>query len=436
MAAPAKALPKSLRQINALADDMRHSVHEQGQKSQPKSKTEKSFAANEVPYAQLQTLYQDLLDRYKNSVEQRDDAVATSKRRQDAYLRKELQYREQLGSLEDRIRKATLDDPNGDTRMSTIVGMHDKIQKRIGDIQGQTTKVLQEQERDLIRAFRARLLDVTNELDKERKKNESGSVEWVAKCRKLTEELEWFRENTDKLTAENKRLMKENRASKRQLKTQEEDREFLIKQLVSVKKENARLRYSFEQANFSDQEQERIGLLPDALGGSKRQTLGGSSSIPKLGMSSMSQTLNLGSMGRSNTSRGQSRPDSAMTTSRVYAHMGEEKRFTDHIAKLQKKVAIESRKAKRLQTALTTELQGKSELQTFLKKCIEDVRNDIAQRKMSNRKARGLRGKAPIDPRTIPLEDFTPADRINVMEWLLSQDHVIYLIYSKLFPTQ
>ena len=47
---------------------------------------------------------------------------------------------------------------------------------------------------------------------------------------------------------------------KKNLKTQEEDREFLIKQLVSVKKENARLRYSFDQANFSEQEKQRIGL--------------------------------------------------------------------------------------------------------------------------------------------------------------------------------
>lgn len=69
----------------------------------------------------------------------------------------------------------------------------------------------------------------------------------MARCRKLTEELEWLRDLTDKLTAENKSVLKENRRFKRQMKTQEEDREFLIKQLVSVKKENARLRYSFDQ---------------------------------------------------------------------------------------------------------------------------------------------------------------------------------------------
>ena len=92
---------------------------------------------------------------------------------------------------------------------------------------------------------------MTDELERERKKNESGSVEWVQRCRKLTEELEWLRDLTEKLTGENKGYLKENKRYKRQLKTQEEDREFLIKQLVSVKKENARLRYSFEEAGVS-----------------------------------------------------------------------------------------------------------------------------------------------------------------------------------------
>ena len=41
----------------------------------------------------------------------------------------------------------------------------------------------------------------------------------------------------DKLTAENKQIIKENRRCERQIATQEEDRQFLIKQLVQVKKE-------------------------------------------------------------------------------------------------------------------------------------------------------------------------------------------------------
>ena len=73
----------------------------------------------------------------------------------------------------------------------------------------------------------------------------------MSRCRKLTEELEWLRDLTDKLTSENKNVLKDNRRFKRQMKTQEEDREFLIKQLVAVKRENARLRYTIEQVSDS-----------------------------------------------------------------------------------------------------------------------------------------------------------------------------------------
>ena len=56
----------------------------------------------------------------------------------------------------------------------------------------------------------------------------------------------WLRDLSDKLSAENKVLTRETKKYKRQVKAQEEDREFLIKQLVQVKKENARLRDKVE----------------------------------------------------------------------------------------------------------------------------------------------------------------------------------------------
>jgi hypothetical protein len=264
-------------------------------------------------------------------------------------------------------------------------------------------------------------MQVTAELQKEKKKSESGSVEWVAKCKKLTEELEWFRDLTDKLTAENKNVLKENRRFKRQLKTQEEDREFLIKQLVSVKKENARLRYSFDQANFSEKERERIGLGQE-----------GTSTPKLLGHESRSS----GQLRRSKTA--DDRPGSAKSRTLPQAlnspiSSDREARFQQLIRKLQKQLTGEQKRHRALKTQHTQELAARTVLQNFLKKCIEDVRIDIAERRKRERRQKGL-PPAPVDPRTIPLEEFTPADRINVMEWLLSQDHVIYLLYEKMFP--
>lgn len=413
----------------------------------------KDFSTDGVPHGNLQELYTDLLERYRKACEEKEEIANDAKTRQESYLRKELDYRQRLGQLEERIQTIHSDDSKGDIQMSHIRIMHGEIQDTITKIQGKTSKILKAQERDLIRAFRARLADVTDELEKEQKKNHSGSVEWVQRCQKLTEELEWLKDLTEKLTAENKNYLKENRRFKRQLKTQEEDREFLIKQLVAVKKENARLRYSYEQATLTGQLGGGGGEgMPEIL-----SPTGTSRNGPSAKRFSQTQPLDATSMG----SRGSSRPGSATSGRRggsgeatspqgrgghagIKLDPGAEERYKNMLSKLKKQLDEERKQVRLIRTHYTNEVAQRTELQNFLKKCIQDVRQDISERHKQrraalrasgNRIARNAMPKKPdIDPRDIPLEDFTPADRINVMEWLLSQDHVIYMLYDNMFP--
>ena len=53
---------------------------------------------------------------------------------------------------------------------------------------------MQEQERDLLRAFRARLFDVQTELEKEKSKKDDGAGAWIEKSRQLEAEVEWAKE--------------------------------------------------------------------------------------------------------------------------------------------------------------------------------------------------------------------------------------------------
>ena len=43
-------------------------------------------------------------------------------------------------------------------------------------------------------------------------------MQWVEKCHKLTNELEWLRETARKLTEENKKISRESKRAKRQLR--------------------------------------------------------------------------------------------------------------------------------------------------------------------------------------------------------------------------
>lgn len=109
-----------------------------------------------------------------------------------------------------------------------------------------------------MRAFRARLFDVQTELEKEKSKKDDGAGAWIERSRQLEAEMEWAKEVADRLERVNQSLLQENSRLKSQFASQEEDRNFLIKQLVSVKKDNARLRAEYtaiEGENQSLQQQ-------------------------------------------------------------------------------------------------------------------------------------------------------------------------------------
>ncbi len=131
-----------------------------------------------------------------------------------------------------------------DTKMNNLNNMQQTIVHNVELVQDRTPRILQEQERDLVRAFRACLFDVRTELEKEKSKKEDGAGAWIERCRQLEAEVEWAKEVADRLERVNQTLFQENNRLKSQLTSQEEDRNFLIKQLVAVKKDKARFKAS------------------------------------------------------------------------------------------------------------------------------------------------------------------------------------------------
>jgi hypothetical protein len=69
---------------------------------------------------------------------------------------------------------------------------------------------MQEQERDLLRDFRARLFDVQTELEKEKSKKDDGAIAWIERSRQLESEVEWAKEVADRLERVNQSLLQVN----------------------------------------------------------------------------------------------------------------------------------------------------------------------------------------------------------------------------------
>jgi len=169
-------------------------------------------------------------------------------RRQESYIVRERAFKTRIEELESELetqRRAKTGWMKEDSKMSKLKNMQQAIIENVELVQDRTAKVLQEQERDLLRAFRARLFDVQTELEKEKSKKEDGASAWMERSRQLEAELEWTKEVADRLERVNQGLLQENNRLKSQFKSQEEDRGFLIKQLVAVKKDNAKLRGEF-----------------------------------------------------------------------------------------------------------------------------------------------------------------------------------------------
>jgi len=189
--------------------------------------------------------------------------------------------------------------------------------------------------------------------------NESGSVEWVEKCHKLTSELEWLRDTAQKLSEENKTVNKELRKLKRILKQKEEDREYLIKQLVSAKKENATLSSVRHKAS---------NPIPPALARLERpfaSAKGSQTSIPSLTRRESDikfeesalvrrikplEVLHKFSFQKAQSARHITGPKMASISSE------KEKRYRSLVKKLNRQLEVEASKVKKLKSARQAEV--------------------------------------------------------------------------------
>ena len=195
------------------------------------------------------------------------------RRRQENYVIRERAHLAKIEEYEEEIqnyRKQKTGWMSTDDKSHKIKVFQQQILENIELVQDRTGKILQEQERDLLRAFRARLFDIQSELERERNKRDDGADVWAEKGRQLEAELEWSKEVADKLERINQALAVENNRLKSQSQSQEEDRNFMIKQLVAIKKENAKFRVEYAALEQENQHlTEKVKRLEEQL--SKRE---------------------------------------------------------------------------------------------------------------------------------------------------------------------
>eukprot|EP00495_Collosphaeridae_sp_1-RS-2012_P006944 TRINITY_DN65_c0_g3_i3.p1 TRINITY_DN65_c0_g3~~TRINITY_DN65_c0_g3_i3.p1 ORF type:complete len:299 (+),score=70.48 TRINITY_DN65_c0_g3_i3:234-1130(+) len=277
--------------------------------------------------------------------------------RQSAIQKVEIEkLNNQLGRKRDKQRDKRYD-------ITSIHDLHKDILTNIAHIQGKTSQILKEQEKDLLRAFSQRLSDVKKSINQEKERNLT-STEWMQKCHKLSAEINFIRDQAYSIEAENRKFQEDNSALTISIKTLESDRQFLIRQLLALKKQNNRLK--------------RPVIIPEEPAPLARRP------SSALGM------------------RGEHR--------KRKGNMASNELFTRTVATIKRQLDAERRKVKRLEVRLNSETAKQTELATFIKQSIEDVQAQLEIEQQQGK--RPSHGKS----RSSSIYNFSQRERARILD--------------------
>jgi hypothetical protein len=230
---------------------------------------------------------------------------------------------------------------------------------------------------------------------------------------------------------------------KNQFKTQEDDREYLIKQLVAAKKDNARLRQEMNKAReetASLQAEITDVRIRTAFGAeAQQQAAEGAQSIP------------------TNAAFAPLAEDAADAGVDASAGVGagmsstDENRYRDVILRLKKLLDAERKAARQVRSQLTAELGARSEAEMFLRRSIEDAKVEIDRKRQavlfasvspmprlggSPRAASARHLGAELEGLVDMYTSLSKEDREQILASLLAQEHVLTALQRITFPTR
>ncbi|EER03578.1 hypothetical protein Pmar_PMAR026254 [Perkinsus marinus ATCC 50983] len=295
-------------------------------------------------------------------------------------------------------------------------------------IETNTTKVLQDQEKDLMRAFRARMQDVARELEHQRELKGDYSTELQARHDEMLMDLRASRELAQSFERRNEQLEGERKGLAEALEAQEDDRWRLL---------------------------EELGTIVTLPGAPKV-----SSGLPSSGTSGGSNDVLLensgGSGDRANADIGGGSTARSRMTNSAYER---ELRYRKTIDALRDRINSDKLSLKYLREAIDQQLRQRSEIEVFLQQCIDDVKNEISlYQKQQCQRATGDQRLFPgySEEGSLGLGDATSmtdnidtvhdckatpcvlvpnvavVDRERALELLLGQERIVQVLHQKI----
>mmetsp|Transcript_103061 Transcript_103061/g.183116 ORF Transcript_103061/g.183116 Transcript_103061/m.183116 type:complete len:427 (-) Transcript_103061:46-1326(-) len=326
------------------------------------------------------------------------------KHRVASFVKRETATMNKIEALERRLTDGAESDEHS-KRMDAIGNMHKSVVTGLECIQNNTAKILQDQEKDLMRAFRARLQEVSKDLEAQRSRKGEHSTELQAHHRRVVAELHKTQELAQTFDKKNQQLTAENQKLQEKLRTREDDRQALLRELVLSRKEVARMK-----AQTSSKEGAAATDLPSVSEPEKPSRR--SFSQKQVDQQRMQQTHN--------------------------KQFEREMNYREATQKLKRMCEAERRTVQALRQQQAEMMQQRTELEVLLKQSLDDVKAEILRHQMQ---AEGKDPSSMLPGQTNPtlsavsVHDLTAQDRERVLELLLSQQRVVQLLYSKTFSS-
>ncbi len=360
-------------------------------------------------------LYTQLLNKYELLVADNIKQKDLFKLRQETFVRREKRSKEKLDELTEKLRLSVTMKGDSRDQMDQLHSLKKMIQTKIQTMKGETHKQLEERQAQYQRHVDDIIQDYRQQLAEERRKNSTGVKEWNEKSRTLKENLKSATVKAVELDEKNNILLKENQRLKIQYQAQQDDREYLSRINAKLKRENEKLRMEMKEMEL---EMETYKTIAD-------------SNITQMQNSQEYSQL----PSRSESALGDSTTTSPERVLENGDHGPErEKRMLETINKLKKMLDQERKNGKAIRNAHMFALSERSELEVFLRQCIDDVRLDISRHQAVLRSVN--HSPTHDEQPSTQLQDFTIMDRQKVVDILLSKERVLKLLYQRTFPTK
>lgn len=351
------------------------------------------------------TIIQDLqkqLDSEKSKNQSLEDQF---KYRLAHFVKRETQTKNKIESLERRLNDG-VDNDEHVQRMAVIETMHKSVVMGLQSIQSNTAKILQDQEKDLMRAFRARLQEVSKDLEATRKGKGDAGTELQMRHRRVVAELHEAQELAQTFDKKNEQLKADNQKLLEKLRTREDDRQCLLRELVLSKKENARLKAQVKDGSAGGVQ------VPNGEQGQARVASGGQTQKPFT----------------------QKQIEQARAQGSHNKQYEREVKYREAITTLKRMVEAERKSIRALKQQQADMMQQRTEIEVLLRQCLDDVKAEIMRHRLEGDKSDAPGPGVPITAMSV--HELTTQDRERVLELLLSQQRVVQLLYSKTFPQQ